>query len=198
MKISFVEPHLRLYGGIRRIIELSNRLVLRGHDVTIFHSDGSPCKWLKCTAKIKSYNMLLNEVHDVVIFNDPNPIDYRLVKKAKAKIKILYVIENIDFGGGERNFAQIINGLDKSRYSVFVVCGRRNEFLRKIQDSAMVFDFSFRGVFSVFKINKLAKIIKEHNINIVHSQGGRADFFTRLAAKIAKVKKVITTIAMPV
>lgn len=93
MKISFVEPHLKLYGGIRRIIELSNRLVLRGHDVTIFHSDGSPCEWLKCIAKIKSYNMLLNEVHDVVIYNDPNPIDYRLVKKAKAKIKILYVLE---------------------------------------------------------------------------------------------------------
>ena len=93
MKISFVEPHLELYGGIRRIIELSNRLVIRGHDVTIFHSDGSPCEWLKCIAKIKPYNMFLDEVHDVVIYNDPNPIDYMLVKKAKAKIKIFYVLE---------------------------------------------------------------------------------------------------------
>lgn len=27
--------------------------------------------------------------------------------------RMLYVIENIFFGGGERSFAQIINGLDK-------------------------------------------------------------------------------------
>jgi len=40
MKMSFVEPHLELYAGIRRIIELANRLTERGHDVTIFHSDG--------------------------------------------------------------------------------------------------------------------------------------------------------------
>jgi hypothetical protein len=56
MKISFIEPHLKVYGGIRRIIELANRLTKRGHDVTIFHSDGSPCGWIKCVAKVKSYD----------------------------------------------------------------------------------------------------------------------------------------------
>jgi len=93
VKISFVEPHLKLYGGIRRIIELSNRLTVRGHDVTIFHSDGSPCQWMKCIAKIKSYEALLNEEHDVIIYNDPNPVDYNLVKKAKSKLKVFYVLE---------------------------------------------------------------------------------------------------------
>jgi glycosyltransferase involved in cell wall biosynthesis len=93
MKISFVEPHLKLYGGIRRIIELSNRLTERGHDVTIFHSDGSPCEWMKCIAKIKDYKAVLKEEHDVIIYNDPNPIDYSLVKKAKAKLKVFYVLE---------------------------------------------------------------------------------------------------------
>ncbi len=33
MKISFVEPHLELYGGIRRILELANRLTKRGHGI---------------------------------------------------------------------------------------------------------------------------------------------------------------------
>ena len=92
MKISFVEPHLKVYGGIRRIIELANRLTNRGHDVTIFHSDGSDCNWMKCSAKIKSYGEVLREEHDVIIYNDPNPIDYNLVKKAKAKVKVFYVL----------------------------------------------------------------------------------------------------------
>ena len=93
MKISFIEPHLKIYGGIRRIIELSNRLMERGHDVTIFHSDGSPCEWMKCVAKIKSYSEVLKEGHDVIIYNDPNPIDYNLARKAKAKLKVFYVLE---------------------------------------------------------------------------------------------------------
>ena len=93
MKISFVEPHLKIYGGIRRVIELSNRLTERGHDVTIFHSDGSPCEWMKCIAKIKNYEAVLKEEHDVIIYNDPNPIDYSLVKKAKARLKVFYVLE---------------------------------------------------------------------------------------------------------
>jgi len=93
MKISFVEPHLKLYGGIRRVIELANRLTKRGHDITIFHSDGSPCQWMKCIAKVKNYKAVLMEEHDVILYNDPNPIDYSLVKKAKAKLKVFYVLE---------------------------------------------------------------------------------------------------------
>jgi len=92
MKISFVEPHLKIFGGIRRVIELSNRLTERGYDVTIFHSDGSPCGWMKCKCKIKSYTDVLSETHDVLIYNDPNPTDYGLVKEAEAKLKVFYVL----------------------------------------------------------------------------------------------------------
>ncbi len=108
MKISFIEPHLKLYGGIRRIIELSNRLTERGHDVTIFHSDGSDCKWMKCIAKVKSYSEILDETHDVIIYNDLKPIDYKLVKKSKAKLKVFYVLELYD--------KELLKGFDPKSY----------------------------------------------------------------------------------
>jgi glycosyltransferase involved in cell wall biosynthesis/trans-aconitate methyltransferase len=92
MKISFIEPHLKLFGGIRRIIEFANRLQARGHDVTIFHTDGSPCDWTEVSAKIKSYSDVQNEIHEVLIFNDPNPFDYHLAKAARAKLKVFYVL----------------------------------------------------------------------------------------------------------
>lgn len=90
MKISFVEPHLKQYGGIRRIIELANRLYEKGHDVTIFHSDGSDCTWMKCKMRIRKYEEVLNGEHDVVLFNDPP--DYPIVNRAKAKLKVYYVL----------------------------------------------------------------------------------------------------------
>ena len=41
-------------------------------------------------------------------------------------------------------------------------------------------------------------IMRKENIHIVHSQGGRAEFFARMAAKLAKIPKVVSTVAMPV
>ena len=46
MRIAFVEPHLKLFGGIRRVLELAHRLTLRGHSVTIYHPTGEPCDWM--------------------------------------------------------------------------------------------------------------------------------------------------------
>ncbi len=114
------------------------------------------------------------------------------------KFKILFVIENIFFGGGERAFSQIIRGLDKEKYEVYVVCSKSGEFIEKIKSSVEIIPFKFRNGLSVARIHKLAKIMKEKGIQIVHSQGGRADFFARIAAKIAKVPAVVSTVAMPV
>jgi len=90
MKISFLLPHLQLYGGIRRIIELSNRLVERGHEVTIFHSDGTPCSWMECKAEIKNQGQVLNEEHDVLM-TVWAPFCL-LLKKAKARLRVFYVL----------------------------------------------------------------------------------------------------------
>ena len=120
MKISFVEPHLKIYGGIRRIIELANRHTESGHDVTIFHSDGSSCEWMKSIAKIKSYNELLKEEHDVIIYNDPNPIDYKLVRKAKAKLKLFYVLELYD--------KELLKGVN---FKIYLPWNRRMLILKK-------------------------------------------------------------------
>ena len=39
LRLGFIEPHLLRFGGIRRMVEFSNRLVARGHDVTIYLPD---------------------------------------------------------------------------------------------------------------------------------------------------------------
>lgn len=120
------------------------------------------------------------------------------------KLRIAFVIENIFFGGGERAFVQIINGLDKEKYEIYVACLPRSSgtaselFVEEIKDAAQIMPFDLRNRFNLVNIYQLAKIIKGKNIEIVHSQGGRADFFARTAARLVKVPAVISTVAMPV
>jgi len=90
MQISFLTPHLEIRGANRRIIELSNGLMRKGHRVTIFHSDGSECKWMNCSAKIKSLADVTSLSHDVLI--DTNRKHYPFIYRAKAKLKIFYVL----------------------------------------------------------------------------------------------------------
>jgi glycosyltransferase involved in cell wall biosynthesis len=94
MRITFVEPHLELYGGVRRILEFANRFVERGEAVTIYHPQGSPCGWMECRAEIRPTASLFDTDHDVVIFN--NAPDYKLVRKARAQLKVFYILDLAD------------------------------------------------------------------------------------------------------
>lgn len=94
VRISFVEPHLELYGGIRRILEFSNRFVDRGETVTIYHPSGGPCEWMPCRADVRPLRALHEDRHDVIIFN--NPPDYPHVRRARARAKVFYILELYD------------------------------------------------------------------------------------------------------
>jgi glycosyltransferase involved in cell wall biosynthesis len=90
MKIAFIEPHLELYGGIRRIMELSNRLTRIGDDVTIFHPAGTPCAWMEGLAKTRPTADIMHDAYDAVIFNDPP--HYTLARRVRAAVKAFYVL----------------------------------------------------------------------------------------------------------
>jgi len=90
MKIAFLEPHLELYGGIRRIIEFANRFADRGVDTTIFHPSGETCHWMECRARTRPSAELHGESFDVLVFNEPH--FYREVRRADARLKVHYIL----------------------------------------------------------------------------------------------------------
>ena len=92
MRIGFVEPHLNMYGGIRRIIELANNLTLRGHEVTVYHPEGRPCEWLECRAEVAETRDAMMRSHDALIYNDPDPASHRVVRRADARLKAFYLL----------------------------------------------------------------------------------------------------------
>jgi glycosyltransferase involved in cell wall biosynthesis len=90
MKISFVEPHLELFGGIRRVVELSNRLIDSGESVSIFHPAGTPCAWMPCKARVRPLADVFREQHDAIIFNDPP--QYKIVQRTSSRLKVFYIL----------------------------------------------------------------------------------------------------------
>jgi glycosyltransferase involved in cell wall biosynthesis len=113
------------------------------------------------------------------------------------KCNILYVIENIEFGGGERVFSQIIRGLDKERFGVFVASNPGGIFEKKLTEVGIKINpVRMTNRYNLGIISRLKKIMKTKDVRIVHSQGGRADFFARIAARISNVPIIISSMAM--
>lgn len=116
-----------------------------------------------------------------------------------CKFSLLFVIDSLAFGGGERVFAQLINALSRKEYDVFLASYPNHKFYHSIHGHRAHFipvDFSNRV--SPLVITKLVRIIIRNRIDIVHGQGGRAEFYARLATKLTRRAKYVSTIAMPV
>lgn len=90
MKISFIEPHLHVVGGIRRIIEVSNRLMVLGNEVKIFSPSGKPCRWLQNSILTYPLSKIQKHSHDVVIFNLAE--QYTWANKIKGAPKVFWVL----------------------------------------------------------------------------------------------------------
>jgi glycosyltransferase involved in cell wall biosynthesis len=115
------------------------------------------------------------------------------------KCNILYVIDNIEFGGGERVFSQIIRGLNKEKFEVFVASNPGGTFEEKLREVGIeVVPVRMTSRYNLGLILRLKKIIKTKDVRIVHSQGGRADFFARTAARISRTPIIISSVAMMV
>lgn len=91
MKIGYLIPHLKCYGGIRRIVELTNRLLKR-HEVTLFvsHSESLVCEWMEVKSKVLLAKELPNRPLDVICFSLEE--DWPLPMKAKAKAIVYYIL----------------------------------------------------------------------------------------------------------
>ena len=115
-----------------------------------------------------------------------------------ARASILLVIDGLEFGGGERVFLQLASGL-KDRYQVFVATIPGGKFADELKTLRVEsFPVNMTRQLAVKPIYQLRDIIRHNEIDLVHSQGARADFFARIAARIADAPHILCTVAMPV
>jgi len=118
----------------------------------------------------------------------------------KQPVSILFVIDGLEFGGGERTFLQLIRGLSCVEYDIHVATSSEGEFFKLLNGMGIdVVPLDLKNRINFKNIKRLYEIIREKKVDIVHSQGGRADFYARMAARMINSEvKIVNTVAMPV
>ena len=120
------------------------------------------------------------------------------MSSTENKISILYVIDGLEFGGGERVFLQLASAL-RGRHKIFVATNIQGKFAQELTDQDIqTFPVDMTRQVTFKPILQIRDIIRQNQIDLVHSQGTRADFFARMAAKLAGAYCIICTVAMPV
>lgn len=90
MKIAAILPHLEIFGGVRRYIEIGNELSKRGHHFVLFSPEGDSPYWLEFTGRLKSFSFLEEEEFDVALCSEYSILSS--FKKLKAKRKFFYFL----------------------------------------------------------------------------------------------------------
>ena len=115
------------------------------------------------------------------------------------RISILFVIDALTFGGGERVFAQIISALPIQKYEIYLASLPNKQFYEAIQNDHVHFlPIDFSNTISFTLVTKLAKILRQNHIEIVHGQGARAEVYARIGKRLARRSRYVSTVAMPV
>jgi len=120
-----------------------------------------------------------------------------MAKFSNNKIRVLYVIENRSFGGGERGFGQLASRLSSNRFQPFVAAHQGGKLEGIVQRAGVPFfplDMSRKVNFRT--IGHLSRVISDNGIHIVHSMGARADFFARMACRGKPSTALVCTVAM--
>lgn len=90
MKIAAFLPHVEIFGGVRRYLELGNEFVRRGHQFLLYTPDGQPPYWLEFKGEIRPLAACLQENHDVALCSEYSLLNDFLT--CPARVKFFYFV----------------------------------------------------------------------------------------------------------
>jgi glycosyltransferase involved in cell wall biosynthesis len=112
-------------------------------------------------------------------------------------MKVYHVISNLSVGGAERQFINTLNGLGKiknvSVKAVLLSSSPINNLESSLDDSIEIKQFKVRALFFPLYVIKLAIFFKREKVDVVHSHMYWPSLYSVLAAKLARVKLIVTS-----
>jgi len=117
------------------------------------------------------------------------------------KVKILYVITKLELGGAQKHLLSLIQGLDQEKFDLYLFTAYEGLLIPEaalIKNLTLVRSKSLKREINLFKdifvIFQISKVIRNYNIDIVHTHSSKAGIVGRWAAKISGVKVIIHTV----
>jgi glycosyltransferase involved in cell wall biosynthesis len=84
--ISTFLPHVGVFGGVRRFIELGNAWVAMGHGVTLYHPEGTPPRWLPFHGTVRRLEAAATSASDLAVCADSGTLDAFLGHRAQRHL----------------------------------------------------------------------------------------------------------------
>lgn len=88
LKFGAILPHTKLFGGVRRFLELGKILIERSHDFTIFTADGLYPDWFSFPGRIEKIDNLKDYKLDALFLTEERFLPNLVA--AQSKLKVLY------------------------------------------------------------------------------------------------------------
>jgi len=96
MRLALFLPHVGVFGGVRRYLELGNEWVGLGHEVTLHTPDGAPPRWLAFAGRTAALAAAATSVSDVALCGDA--ATYPAFRAHRARRHLYYCVLERDPG----------------------------------------------------------------------------------------------------
>ena len=87
-KIGVILPHCKLFGGVRRFLELGEIFIRNGHQMFVFTPDGVAPDWFRFSGKIEKIDNL--KKYKLTLLFTTEPVFLPDILKADSKLKVFY------------------------------------------------------------------------------------------------------------
>jgi glycosyltransferase involved in cell wall biosynthesis len=90
MKIAALLPHVEVYGGVRRYLEIGNALHRRGHDFVLFTPKGEKPQWLEFSGSVRPFSALEADRFDIGLCSEYSILSF--FERLEAGTKFFYFV----------------------------------------------------------------------------------------------------------
>lgn len=105
------------------------------------------------------------------------------------------MIDQPFLGGGQINLLSLAKNLDRERFEVFVCSNEKGPLVDEVRKNNIPhFPVTFSKRFNRKTVRDLVSILGDNRIDILHTHGGVAGFYGRLAARKCRLPVIIHTL----
>jgi L-malate glycosyltransferase len=109
-------------------------------------------------------------------------------------LAVAHLIGHVDFGGAERQVVNLLNAIAATKPILILIdAGRPNELLAQLDPAVKVIRVPCRISRLPLEARRLARLLRAHNISVLHSHMFWPNVYGALAASIADTPVFVTT-----